>query len=61
MLEFGILAAVNQRAAPGRLFRLPLEASPSESFVIENKLKDSLIYFFAQQRRDQAAVFASHK
>lgn len=44
-LAFGSLAAVNQRAAPGWLLRPPLEASPSQSFVIENKLKDKFISF----------------
>lgn len=40
--KFGILQAVNHRAAPFRLGRLwkllPLDAAP---FIIENKLKDS--------------------
>lgn len=44
-MAFGSLAAENQRAAPGWLLRLPLEASPSQSFVIENKLRDNFIYF----------------
>lgn len=57
MLEFGIPAAVNQRAARGRLFRPPLEASPSESFVIENKLKDSLIYFFCSAEAGPSGRF----